>query len=733
MLRLQDFRSRAKGLPDILPWAALLAPDIVLQKDGSLLGAWQVHGEDADNACASDLEFISARVNAAVLHLGSGWAVHVDAVRMPERSYPPREANHFPDRVTALIEEERREKFCQGSFYRTQTMFTVVYKPPVVTDKLVSVAVDTDTVDNALEKALATFRVGCNEVEVALSVVLHMERLGSYDEEDEFGQAHTYSPLLSFLQLCITGDYYPRMVPDWLPMYLDGLLGMEDFTAGLAPRIGEKWIAVLALDGLPQESMPAMLSCLESLPIAYRFSTRFICLDQLEAQQEVDKYRKTWRQQIFRFFDVLFNVANPRANRDAVRMAEDAEEAYADMQSGLVGAGFYTANIVLLHEDADQLDEWCRHLRRIIQTLGFGCRMESINAVEAWLGTQPGNWFANVRRPLISTLNLADLLPLSTIWAGRESNPCPFYPPESPPLMYCATNGSSHFRLNLHVTDLGHTLIVGPTGSGKSTLLGTMAAQFRRYKGATIFSFDKGNSMYPLTKAACGVHLNVGDDDSPSFCPLYFVDSDMERSWAEEWLATLCGLQGLTVLPLHKQAIHKAVETLAANPRHMRSLTDFYHLVQDRQVKDAVQHYTLQGAMGRLLDAAEDSLNLQKFMTFEIEQLMNLGEENLLPVLLYIFHRIESSLQGQPTMLILDEAWVMLGNPVFRAKIREWLKVMRKNNCVVVLATQSLSDAMKSGIMDVLVESCPTKMLLANHEARQSTQGNPPEKSSVLK
>jgi type IV secretion system protein VirB4 len=96
---------------------------------------------------------------------------------------------------------------------------------------------------------------------------------------------------------------------------------------------------------------------------------------------------------------------------------------------------------------------------------------------------------------------------------------------------------------------------------------------------------------------------------------------------------------------------------------------------------------------------------------------MEMGEANLLPVLLYLFRRIEKSLNGRPTMLILDEAWLMLGHPAFRAKIREWLKVLRKANCLVCMATQSLTDAVSSGIFDVLIESCPTKILLPNPEA----------------
>ena len=142
----------------------------------------------------------------------------------------------------------------------------------------------------------------------------------------------------------------------------------------------------------------------------------------------------------------------------------------------------------------------------------------------------------------------------------------------------------------------------------------------------------------------------------------------------------------------------------------------------DMTIRNALAHYTTGGAMGRLLDAESDNLGLSSFMVFEIEELMRLGTENLVPVLLYLFHRIEKALDGKPTLLVLDEAWVMLGNDVFRDKIREWLKVLRKANCAVVLATQSLSDAKKSNIMDVLVESCLTKIYLANPYAEQEEQ-----------
>jgi type IV secretion system protein VirB4 len=283
-------------------------------------------------------------------------------------------------------------------------------------------------------------------------------------------------------------------------------------------------------------------------------------------------------------------------------------------------------------------------------------------------------------------------------------------------------SGSTPFRLNLHVDDVGHTLIFGPTGSGKSTLLALVAAQFRRYGNAQLFVFDKGRSMQPLTLAAGGDHYEVGEGqgaDTPAlaFCPLADLSTEGDRAWATEWIEMLVALQGVTVTPDYRNAISRQVALMAES--RGRSLSDFVSGVQMREIKDALHHYTVDGPMGQLLDAEADGLSLGSFQTFEIEQLMNLGERSLVPVLAYLFRRIEKRLTGAPSLIVLDEAWLMLGHPVFRDKIREWLKVLRKANCAVVLATQSISDAERSGIIDVLKESCPTKICLPNGAARE--------------
>jgi type IV secretion system protein VirB4 len=183
-----------------------------------------------------------------------------------------------------------------------------------------------------------------------------------------------------------------------------------------------------------------------------------------------------------------------------------------------------------------------------------------------------------------------------------------------------------------------------------------------------------------------------------------------------EWIDILLALNGLDTEPQQRNEIGNAVLNMHAS--RARTLSEFSLTIQDEAIRAALKQYTADGGMGHLLDADTDGLALTDFTVFEIEELMNLGDKYALPVLLYLFRRIERSLDGRPAVIILDEAWLMLGHPVFRAKIREWLKALRKANCLVLMATQSLSDAANSGILDVIVESTATKLFLPNVYAR---------------
>ncbi|SJM30270.1 conjugal transfer protein TrbE [Mesorhizobium delmotii] len=724
MVALRSFRHSGPSFSDLVPYAALVANGVILLKDGSLMAGWYFAGPDSESSTDAERNEVSRQINAILSRLGSGWMIQVEAVRVATSDYPAREECHFPDPVTRAIDDERRAHFEEGrGHFESRHALILTWRPPERRRSGLARYVYSDSESRTARYAdtvLENFQTSIREVEQYLGNVLSIRRMVTRSVEERGGfQTARYDELFQFIRFSITGENHPVRLPE-IPMYLDWLATAE-FNHGLTPMVDSRYLAVIGIDGFPAESWPGILNSLDLMPLTYRWSSRFIFLDDQEARARLERTRKKWQQKVRPFFDQLFQTQSRSVDQDAMAMVAETEDAIAQASSQLVAYGYYTPVIVLLEDNETRLREKAEAVRRLVQAEGFGARIETINATEAFLGSLPGNWYANIREPLINTRNLADLIPLNSVWSGAPTAPCPFYPPASPPLMLVAS-GSTPFRLNLHVDDVGHTLIFGPTGSGKSTLLALIAAQFRRYARAQIFAFDKGRSILPVTLAAGGDHYEIGESDGEgtpalAFCPLAKLGSDGDRAWASEWIETLVALQGVTITPDHRNAISRQVALLAAS--NGRSLSDFVSGVQMREIKEALHHYTVDGPMGQLLDAESDGLSLRSFQTFEIEQLMNLGERSLVPVLTYLFRRIEKRLTGAPSLIILDEAWLMLGHPTFRDKIREWLKVLRKANCAVILATQSISDAERSGIIDVLKESCPTKICLPNGAARE--------------
>src|SRR5690606_29278434 len=161
-------------------------------------------------------------------------------------------------------------------------------------------------------------------------------------------------------------------------------------------------------------------------------------------------------------------------------------------------------------------------LVKALNEAGFAARVETVNALEAFLGSLPGHGYPNLRRALLSSANLADLLPTTSVWPGLAHNPSQYFPPKSPALLWAATDGNTPFRLNLHDSDVGHTLVVGRTGAGKSVLVGSVAAQWMRYPGAQLFYFDHGYSAWLLARACGWAHYDIaaGSAGGLGFQPL---------------------------------------------------------------------------------------------------------------------------------------------------------------------------------------------------------------------
>jgi len=719
VLYLREYRSKADRLFDHLPWVALIGPGLILNKDGGFQKSWAFRGPDLASATPAGLVAARAQLNNALRRLGSRWCLHVEAVRAPSQTYP---ASRFPDPVSDLFDEERRLEFeARGRHFESRYVLTFTYLPP---EEAISTA-ESLLLENApagrgahgmYRAALGEFLGAARQIADILTVIM--------PELHELSDDET----LTYLHSCISTKRHPVVAPQ-TPAYLDAFLTDDDFQGGLFPRLGGQYLRTLSIRAYPTASSPGLLDGLNALGVSYRWVCRYLPLDKEDARQALTTVRKRWfakRKGVMALLkEAITREPSLLEDPDAAAKSVDADAALAILGGDYASIGYFTPTVTLMDADPDRLAQRVRDVEGAINRAGFVCKVEDINGVEAWLGSLPGQAYADLRRPLVSSLNLCDMLPMSAIWPGPTVNAhlsaeCARrgHPGPQPPLLVTRTAGSTPFRFDLHQGDVGHAMIVGPTGAGKSVLLNTLALQWLRYPEAQVFYFDKGASSRATTLLVGGQFFVLGGDHRDlAFQPLAAIDTPDDRAWAQEWVQDLVAAEGVAITPPVKEEIWTGLRNLAEGPRDQRTLTLLAATVQDQAVKAALGPYNLSGPYGHLLDAQEDALPPAVWQTFEMGELMA-SRSALVPVLTYIFRTLERRFDGRPTLLVLDEAWLFLDEGAFAAKIRQWLKTLRKANVAVVFATQSLADIARSTIAPALIEGCPTRIFLPNPDAQ---------------
>ena len=704
MINLREYQKTNERLSDLLPWAGLIAPGVVLNKDGSLQRTLRFRGTDVESSTQSVLVSSTARLNNALKRLTSGWVIYFELNRQPCTQYLPE--SRFPDMISALIDAERREQFSDiGENFINHYYLTVQWLPSAITNKRFTQCFIKEKTDQTDDQQLEYFISSTNRLFDLLADLFFEATILDDDA------------VLTYLHATISTKNHFVRAPE-TPMYLDAFIADTPLLGGCMPKLGNKQLRVISILGFPATTLPALLDQLNQLPFSYRWMTRFIALDKADAEKELRGYRRRWFAKRKTLKNLLHEVFTKQESslidHASVEKSKDVDEALQVLANDYVSYGYYTTTITILANDEKKATEQLRQIERIINGLGFTTIVENINSVEAWLSSLPGQAYANVRKPLMHTLNLSHLIPFSAVWAGGEFDEHL----QAPPLMQVHTSSRTPFRLVNHIGDVAHQMILGPTGSGKSVLLNFMALQFLRYRKAQVFIFDKGGSFLASTLGVGGVYYELGlKTNHMTFQPLADIDIEHEKNWTAEWLQMLLVNEKVMITPDVKACIWNALTALSKTPKDQRTLTGFCALLQDKSLRQAFSTYTLIGAFGLLLDADKEKKRNSHWQCYELSSLMQ-TPAIVAPVLSYLFHRLEQKFNGVPTLLILDEAWLFLDHPLFAQKIREWLKSLRKKNVGVIFATQSISDVLlNTTIVSSLLESCPSRIFLPNDRA----------------
>lgn len=722
MLFLGDYCEPTKCLSDLLVWTFLGAPGVVVQKGGALQKTWRFRGPDLESA--SDAEFVAgaARLNNAFKRLGSGWSIFAEARRQRMTDYP---RGRWPTAASRVVDLERRRRFQkEGVQFESEYHLTLVWQLPTVrmtrvadllyTGGIGSFIGDSEPAD-ALQKDLDYFLRAAGECAAIME--------GSFPLVEELDDDET----LTYLHSTISMQRHRVRTPA-TPAFLDTLLPDEPLTPGDDLLLGDHYLVCSTVTGFPLETSPCLFDELNRLGIEYRWMTRFICLDPQDAKRELSRLKKHWftkRKSALKLAsEQAFKDESQLVDNSATDSASDVDDALRVLGAGHAAYGYLTTTFVVWDRDLHEAHRKQQLLAKTIQSLQFVVRRETMNSVNAWLGSLPGHIYANVRRPIVSTLNLVHMLPASAIWTGDPANTHLLrVTGHAAPHMHCSADGSP-FRLNLNVDDVGHTIVLGPTSSGKSTLAQMLAMQWLRYPRAQIFQLDFERSCRAATLANGGVYLEPGNPNAPcAFQPLARVHEVHERLWAAGFILQLLRFQSVQTTDEVRRVVEDSIAHLSqTRDCSHRTLTTLatYLRSHSNKLADALSPYTVDGPFGQIFDAAQEEIPRTRWTSFEMMYAMALGADVCVPLCSYLFQRrIRTMLDGSPTFVSLDEVWrFWKKDPQFVDETIEAVKTARKHHAYFAFYTTEVADfARDERLRSALMSACKTTIYLPDKEA----------------
>jgi len=715
---------------EMLPWNFITKfhPGVVIHKDGSLQRTFAFRAPDVDSCADFEINNIALRVNDFAKRLGSGWAVHIEAQRYFSTGYPSAEFAYSPGSFDLLapylIDRERGAAFsAAGSHFESSYYITFTRRPPAAAvQKLVSFfiqsASDAGDGANTIRENVEAFVNDTNTVAGLLSQNMLIAPL---DNEET----------VAYLHSAVSMKRCPISFP-FTAIFLDRILPDSQLTHSQTMKLDDFFIPIIGVNDFPQETYPAILDRLNRERLEYRWSSRFICIDKEDAKKEIQKKEKAHRGSattLLQDFARGTDGPPPRAvNHGAAVKEQDAIEAGIEVETDEASLVFLTTCVMVWDTDYIEARKKMETVMKAVNSTGFTCKEETFNALESFKSMMPGNAYSNLRAHPVMSYSLSHVLPLSSVWPGIRSNEhaakvsgCAL------PHLTCSTAEGTPFFLNLNIGDVGHTAILGPTGAGKSTLTNTLEAQFLKYPGSKVVVFDKGKSCRGLCLACGGLFFEPASGSSAAgvaFQPLRDLGTDTDLLAAQDFIETCLRVNNFDVSPLMSTAIKQVLEMMKDIPESRRTLTTFQQYAAGcyselPNFTTMLGKYFIKGGQyGKIFDSRSSGLSLDtRFLAIETEELMKRGDECIVPALVYLFSLVEKMFDGSLTLLVLDEAWLFLKNPLFAEKIAEWLKVLRKKNVFVVFATQEVADVYNSPLRSTITTNCPTMIFLPDKRA----------------
>ncbi|HZY62240.1 MAG TPA: DUF87 domain-containing protein [Edaphobacter sp.] len=700
-----------------------------LTKSGDLGMVLRVPGVDYESLDFAEQEYAVNRLEAALKSFGPGFHIYQYLFKSNRPDIP---FAKYDDPIVEAAIEQRRQFFMskcdrlyqieifycimlEGARSKTGlgTAFARLVRDPAgaigeLKAQFISGSMKT-LLRSQIEHDLAKLEQRAQGFTRQLADFMHIEVLGQQ------GQLRFFRRLLNYDDWRIAGKPHSTQFLDYQVVNSD-IEAERDHL-----RVGDHFVRVLTMKEAITETRPLVLDTLLKIPANFYVVTEWTALSADKARKEVNKRRRHFNMSKTGFVSQIGNDATQTNPRDVLvdesKQADienlgDCLRALGDGQS----LGDFSLTIVLYSRVKSELEQLVGEFTGIFTNADGNLFAETYNQLNAYFATVPGNYALNLRRLYLLNANYADLSFLFTVLPGEKTNS--YLGTEY--LAVLETDNSTPYFLNLHNGEVAHTLILGMTGSGKSYLCSFLLQNAQKYAPLT-FIFDIGSGFQSLTAIFRGSYLNVGQEMRD------FTINPFSLALTKENLQFLFSFfrvliegndQRYRLDFKEERKLWDAIERTYMLEPEQRTLSSFANIIGE--LKERLHRWTRSGQYGFVFDNVEDTLSFSRFQTFNFHG-WNDTPEVLEPLLFYVLHRASNEIADPQKLatfktFLMDEAWLFIKNETIRNYVVQAQKTWRKHNAAMILATQSIKELQESGMLQIVSESCPTKIFLANPE-----------------
>jgi type IV secretion system protein VirB4 len=690
-----------------LPYGHFVDDGEIYLRGKGLMVRYEMHGMSVEGSSQQETEAQAQRLGRALSHFGINDMLQCIFQRRPAIDYPER---CFPSRAGCMIDQERRRQFAEQKYWRTDAL-------------LYATTQQESPVQSGLKARFFSSQGGASYTNFDLWRQRFHQRLTAFEDACGLRLMRLDSAgMFRHLILSVTGRDYPAIVPTRTAR-LNEIISSERWYGGVAPWVGDLHMRPVCIAAYPAETVPQMLAVLLRHPGQLTVSARFICQDPHDTHEQLQLERTFQvRSQLGSIMDIVAKVLNiPRRktlNQDAELQIAEIDAAIAAAAAGMP-FGWCTITAVVFDQNPEMAELRCRDIIKDLSAIGIVARLEDANAPEAIMSSWPGDGGSNVRRPMITAGNFAELVLPVEHWPGTPFIDSPFFERNTPVPLVCGGSGREPFYPPSHIGAVANQLMIGPTGAGKSAALGVLVAATTGLPDARIVWLDVDYSSFVLAHAMRAIYHELAADGSSPLCPLAHLDDPDGIGWLFDWFRRLFLRWQIHLDEAQTTDLTESLEL--ARSQGLRTLTLFASLLQQPRLREVLNNYTGNGKWGHIFDGEAVLRGLDRgaaVTVYEMRGLLALGERAAAPATELILHGVESGMGTAPTFIYVDEAWRMLSDTVSADWLYDAIRTFRKRNAGITLATQSLTEIANSSYRDLLLESCPGKIFLPNPEAK---------------